>query len=79
MVLKVEHQHQCLSVFELKGFVGCKVDVELVQYILKNAMSLQKIIITLRNYRNLEKKVSAITCARQLETRLPPGVELVML
>lgn len=45
-VHNVEHQHQCLSVFELKGFVGCKVDMELVHYILKNAMSLQKIIIT---------------------------------
>lgn len=78
-VHNVEHQHQCLSVFELKGFVGCKVDMELVHYILKNAMSLQKIIITLCNYRNPEKKVSAITCARQLETRFPPGVELVIL
>lgn len=45
-VHNVEYQHQCLSVFELKGFVGCKVDMELVHYILKNAMSLQKIIIT---------------------------------
>ncbi|KAK9278637.1 hypothetical protein L1049_028210 [Liquidambar formosana] len=83
--------HRCLKVVELVGFVGCRNDIELALYVLKNAVSLEKIIIDPRSVyatgmqwdcgdpRDPEVKLAARARAKQLETRLPPGVELVIL
>lgn len=85
---RAEHPHQCLKVFELIGFIGCAIDMELAMYIINNVVKLEKIIIDTRSpdveemlldYRDHEKNLAAIACARQLETRLPLGVELVIL
>ena len=85
---RAKYPHQCLKVVELIDFVGCKVDTEVALYILKNAVSLEKIIIDtkspyveelLQDSRDDDKKLEAVTCARLLETRLPLGVELVIL
>ncbi|XP_030941188.1 F-box/LRR-repeat protein At3g58900-like [Quercus lobata] len=87
-VTRDEYPHQCLKVFELIGFVGCAIDMELAMYIINNVVSLEKIIIDTRSLdveemlldsRDHEKNLAAIACARQLETRLPLGVELVIL
>ena len=88
MVTRDEYPHQCLKVFELIGFVGCAIDMELAMYIINNVVSLEKIIIDTRSLdveemlldsRDHEKNLSAIACARHLETRLPLGVELLIL
>ena len=85
---RAEYSHQCLKVFELISFVGCAIDMELAMYIINNVVSLEKIIIDTRSpdveemlldSRDHEKNLAAISCARQLETRLPLGVELVIL
>ncbi|GMY23822.1 F-box/LRR-repeat protein At3g58900-like [Fagus crenata] len=86
-VRRAKYPHQCLKVVELIGFVGCTIDMELAPHVLNNVVSLEKIIIDTRSpdedmlldSMDLEKKLAAQTCARQLETRLPPGVELVIL
>ena len=87
-VQKAERPHQCLKVVELIGFVGCTVDMELALNLIDNAASLEKIIIDTRSpdleemlwdSREPQQKLAALNSARQLETRLPPGAEMVIL
>lgn len=87
-VRKAKHPHQCLKVVELIGFVGCTVDMELALNLINNAASLEKIIIDTRSpdleemlwdSREPQQKLAALNSARQLETSLPPGVEMVIL
>ncbi|KAK9278569.1 hypothetical protein L1049_028141 [Liquidambar formosana] len=90
-VRKAKCTHRCLKVVELVGFVGCTIDIELALYVLKNAVSLEKIIIDPRSVYptgtqwdcedlwDPEDKLEARARAKLLETRLPPGVELVIL
>ncbi|XP_065619292.1 F-box/FBD/LRR-repeat protein At4g26340 [Quercus suber] len=86
-VPRAKYPHQCLKVVELIGFVGCTVDMKLALYVINNAPSLEKIIIdaqipsleeVLHDSSN-PKKLGAIHYVKQLESRLAPGVELVVL
>lgn len=87
-MLKVEHPHKFLSVFELRGFLGCTIDMELALYILSNAVSLQKIIIDTRDpyaedmfwdERDPRLKEWGTARTRELAARVPPWVELMLL
>ncbi|KAA8532869.1 hypothetical protein F0562_033014 [Nyssa sinensis] len=75
------HPYCCLKVVELIGFVGCATDIGLAKYLLKNASSLEKIIIKPLPRMDCMKleKVTARERARQLRADLPPGAELVIL
>jgi hypothetical protein len=81
-VKKSKYQHKCLKVVKLIGFVGCGVDLEIASYLLSHTMSLEMIIINPRlRYDTPEDTcIEARSRARQhLETRLPPGTQLVLL
>ncbi|KAA8540708.1 hypothetical protein F0562_024373 [Nyssa sinensis] len=76
--------HHGLKVVELIGFIGCSTDIELTRYLLKNALSLEKITINPRaplplDFMEIEEKEAAREPARRLRTELPPGVECVIL
>nr|XP_043610226.1 FBD-associated F-box protein At5g22730-like [Erigeron canadensis] len=84
-----KHSHQHLEVVEIVGYYGRISDVELAVYFFENAVALQKIVIDPRyqvlerisneNFR-LKKEKAARSCAKkQLESRTPEGVELVIL
>ena len=77
--------HSHLNTFEMVGFLGAKVDIELVLYLAEFAIALEKVIlypflpspgwgILHRTTRDLveatEKK------AKQLQNQLPPRVQL---
>jgi hypothetical protein len=85
---EVEYPHQFLSVFELRGFLGSAIDMEFALYVLTNAVSLHKIIIDNRcphaeemlwDSRDYRLKEWATARARELKTRIPPGVEFMLL
>ncbi|XP_059662117.1 putative FBD-associated F-box protein At5g56690 [Cornus florida] len=77
--------HQCLKVVELCGFNGISgSEVELVLHILEIAASLEKIIIDTRlvipsEFSREAQIEAARERARQLKTRLPATIELVIL
>ncbi|XP_023898178.1 putative F-box/LRR-repeat protein At5g54820 [Quercus suber] len=82
------YTHQCLKVVELIDFVGCFAEMQLALYVINKATSLERIIIhtkklSLRRIfsecaqKNLT--ATAINNAKELGTRLAPGVELVIL
>ncbi|OMO52101.1 hypothetical protein COLO4_37414 [Corchorus olitorius] len=86
--LVAKEQHGCLKVIEFIGFVGCSADRELLQYLLKTAISLKKLTLDtsfgyfngkLRQWDNPKHTQAARSRGKQLETTLPPGVELVVL
>ncbi|XVE96415.1 hypothetical protein REPUB_Repub02eG0219800 [Reevesia pubescens] len=85
---ETEQPHRRLKVIEFIGFVGCAVDIELLLCLLKRAVSLEKLMIDpCAGYHfgerfecgDLELLLSARSQAKQLETRLPPSAELVIL
>ncbi|KAL7136308.1 hypothetical protein ABFS83_10G021100 [Erythranthe nasuta] len=81
--------HHHLKVFKFCGYYGRSSDVELVRYILKNSVVLEKIIIDpfepiLRDFELCGEDLERIQIARgfakqQLEARVPQRVELVIL
>ncbi|OMO52125.1 hypothetical protein COLO4_37401 [Corchorus olitorius] len=84
--LVAKEQHVCLKVIEFIGFVGCSADRELLQYLLKTAISLNKLTLDtsfgyfdgkLMQWDNPKHTQAARSRGKQLETILPPGVELV--
>ncbi|KAH7549766.1 hypothetical protein ACOSQ2_025564 [Xanthoceras sorbifolium] len=85
---EVQPMHEHLKVFQLSGFVGCRIDTELVLYVLSHAGSLQKIVIdplspyakkSSRECWECDEALLARINARKLEPSLRPGVELVVL
>ncbi|KAF7136100.1 hypothetical protein RHSIM_Rhsim08G0187200 [Rhododendron simsii] len=79
-----KHPHLCLKVVIFVGFVGCSLDIEFVRYLLKNAMTLKRISIDPRrpkliDFMTTKEKNAVRERARQLESELPPGAELVLL
>ncbi|CAK9143461.1 unnamed protein product [Ilex paraguariensis] len=73
------------KVVEFMGFVGRTNDVELVMYLLENAVSLEKMIIDVRDplsvgkpleFNETDKKQAARECGRQLKANLPFGAKL---
>ncbi|XVF75871.1 hypothetical protein PTKIN_Ptkin13bG0221800 [Pterospermum kingtungense] len=86
---ETKQPHLQLKVIEFCGFVGSVVDIELLLCLLKRAVSLKKLIIDPRveyigfhngyQYKDPELVLAARTRAKQLETRLPPSAELVIL
>ncbi|KAJ4713528.1 FBD-associated F-box protein [Melia azedarach] len=86
---KCAHEH--LKVVEFIGFVGHSIDLELAFYLLKNSISLEKMIIDLTspfsrgNYWDFEdceekkeEKKAARMRARKLKEKAPKGVKLVI-
>lgn len=80
--------HQHLKVVELIGFVGLPIELELAFYLLKSATTLKKMIVeptppavlgTPWEFENYKKKQAARTRAKELEPKIPKGVELVIL
>ncbi|KAL9442537.1 hypothetical protein AB3S75_020953 [Citrus x aurantiifolia] len=80
--------HQHLKVVELIGFVGLPIELELAFYLLKSATTLEKMIVdptppavlgTPWEFENYKKKQAARSCAKELEPKIPKGVELVIL
>ncbi|XP_059657307.1 putative F-box/FBD/LRR-repeat protein At5g62970 isoform X2 [Cornus florida] len=78
---------QCLKEVELAGFVGCLVDLELAQYLIKNAVRLERIIIDRHcthilgiprpwMFMETEKKEYAREQAIQLQKSLPARVKM---
>ncbi|KAL0004258.1 hypothetical protein SO802_011819 [Lithocarpus litseifolius] len=82
-----KYPHRCLKEVELIGFVGCILDMRLALYLINKAVSLEKMIIDTQSpfeekrlHDSIDpEKLAAITRAKQLETRLAPGVKLVIL
>ncbi|KAL6973111.1 hypothetical protein U1Q18_027289 [Sarracenia purpurea var. burkii] len=81
------YPHQNLKLVEFVGFVGAAIDVEVVAYLLENAIALEKIVIDPRvshvskihepEWENRERV--ARDRAKQLESMLPVGVQLVII
>lgn len=80
--------HQQLKVVELIGFLGLPIELELAFYLLEIATMLEKVIVeptppsllgTPWVFEDYKKKAAARQRAKKLETRLPRGVELVIL
>ncbi|XP_059626061.1 F-box/FBD/LRR-repeat protein At5g22660-like [Cornus florida] len=79
---------KCPKVVELVGFTGCEVDVELAMYLFENFVSLEKINIDTRppyligaENENVEdeNRLAAKMCAMGLQSKLPRGVELMII
>ncbi|XP_059657292.1 putative F-box/LRR-repeat protein At4g15060 [Cornus florida] len=82
--------HQCLKEVELVGFVGHLIDLELTQYLIKNAVMLEKIIIDRHftsfssrrrpwMFEETEEKQYAKERAMELKASLPAGIEMVII
>lgn len=82
--------HQCLKLVEIVGYYGRTSDDEFVMYLIKNAVALQKIVIDPRHQileRNpirteqikKEEAAARMSAKKQLEAKMPPGVQLVIL
>lgn len=86
-VRKAKNLHLYLKAFELAGFVGCRVDMELILYILEHAVALEKLVIDPRSsfaksgmdFRDTEVTQAARKSAKMLKPRLPQKVDLVIL
>ncbi|KAH7850365.1 hypothetical protein Vadar_031685 [Vaccinium darrowii] len=85
-----KHQHDHLKVVELVGFMGHETELELASHLLEIAVSLDKMIINPRRLISLSNRVLELFVdiealqrarkrARQLEAKLPPKVDLVVL
>ncbi|KAL7146847.1 hypothetical protein ABFS83_06G069100 [Erythranthe nasuta] len=82
-------RHETLKLVELVGYFGRTSDVELAMYFIENAVALQKIIVDPRNQilersplriEQIRKEEFARKRAKhQLESKKPPGVQLVIL
>lgn len=84
--------HPCLNVIEFIGWAGVeKTDVELANYLIKSAISLEKIIVDPRIpcfigrlfIREPDQydwtREDAVSSAVKLERKLPPTVKLIIL
>ncbi|XP_071710726.1 uncharacterized protein [Rutidosis leptorrhynchoides] len=69
--------HQHLKFVEIVGYYGRKCDFELAAYIIDIARALKKIVIEIPKH--YIKKHDARCSAQRLESKLPQGVELVIL
>lgn len=86
LLLSTLYQH--LELLEIVGYYGRISDLELVVYVIENAVALKKIVINPVCHgpyddfaeEDLEREEAARSCARhQLTSILPPGVELAIL
>lgn len=81
-----KHPYQFLKVVELLGFVGDTEDAEIAMYLLENAKSLSKLIVSLADldFLGIELEIleveKHVTTERALELgkRLPLGAEFLM-
>lgn len=84
------HPHTHLKIFQFMGYYGRNRDLELVLYVINNAVGLKRILIDPRdqnpkNYTHIGRDASKIeeagrsSAKRKLKSISPPGVELVIL
>ncbi|KAH7852611.1 hypothetical protein Vadar_027002 [Vaccinium darrowii] len=79
-----KHPHLCLKVVEFVGFVGYLLDIEFARYLLKNAVTLERLSIDPRlpcrlDFMTTQEKNVVRERARELESELSPGAEFVIL
>ncbi|KAL3511238.1 hypothetical protein ACH5RR_030639 [Cinchona calisaya] len=86
-----KYSHKSLKVIEFVGWVGIKPDVQLANYFLDSAISLEKIILDCRIPRYVQTSWSeelspiegdreaALLSAVELERKLPPKAKLIIL
>ncbi|XP_027120617.2 F-box/LRR-repeat protein At3g26922-like [Coffea arabica] len=84
------YSHKCLNVIEFVGWAGIKTDVQLANYLLETAISLEKIIVDCRIPRytrtswNEElcpmpgNREAALLSAKELQRKLPPRAQLII-
>ncbi|CDP12627.1 unnamed protein product [Coffea canephora] len=84
------YSHKCLNVIEFVGWAGIKTDVQLANYLLETAISLEKIIVDRRIPRytrtswNEElcpmpgNREAALLSAKELQRKLPPRAQLII-
>ena len=77
------HLHWSLKDVEVFCFVGGTTDQELVMYLLRYAINLEKIvndpyIPSTRSLKESKETEAARKCAHQLEEKLPPRVKLIV-
>ncbi|PWA89484.1 Nnf1 [Artemisia annua] len=85
------HPHTHLKIFQFMGYYGRNNDLELVLYVINNAIGLKRILIDPRDqnpnnyaytgYRDASKieEAGRSSAKRKLKSMSPPGVELVIL
>ena len=79
-VSKKIHRH--LITFEMVGFLGCKVDIELVLYLAQFAILLEKIVLhplLEEDYCGQSKEESSRKQAKLLRDQIPARVQLEVL
>lgn len=84
---KCAHEH--LKMVEIVGYYGRTSDAELAMYFIENAVALEKIVIDPRNQilerlpagiAQIKKEEAARRHAmKQLDSRKPPGLQLLIL
>lgn len=81
------HPHEHLKMFEMEGNYGRISDLELVVYVIDNAVALKKIVIdprfqlpnSISNKKKLLKTEKSARSSAKLQVESPQGVELVIL
>lgn len=70
----------CLRTLELYGFVGLRIDLELVTYVFENAVVLEEVIIDFKVFGRLwhSRLHKAREKVMELREKLPPGAKLVI-
>lgn len=78
--MKYPNEHLGVKEVEIVGFTGREIDMELINYLLKSATKLEKIVITPRCETVKTQNIKgARELAKELEKDLPIGVEFVLL
>lgn len=81
-------RHHCLRVVEFLGFTGCWLDIQIIQFVIENAVSLEKMTVVPSrrawtdsdgDVMEFEEKEEARKRARLLENRLSPYTRLFVL
>lgn len=81
-------RHHCLRVVEFLGFTGCWLDIQIIQFVIENAVSLEKMTVVPSrrawidsdgDVMEFEEKEEARKRARLLENQLSPYTRLFVL